>query len=180
MAENQLIILGHGMHDLIVIAGAPDSGKTTVSQLLHEKLNSVYIEMGCIRQFHLGWEWNKASPREESMAFENLLFIVRNYFRYGYNNVIVTDLEDSRVEQIPIHFAHDNYIIASLVVHDDDELKRRVLLPERDSGYRDYASAIAWNRDLIERPAVRNELKIDNTEPQPEKVVKQILALING
>jgi hypothetical protein len=33
---------------------------------------------------------------------------------------------------------------------------------------------------VIERPAVRNEFKIDNTEPQPEKAIEQILALAGG
>lgn len=166
------------MSDLIVVAGAPGSGKTTVSRLLHEKLKSPYIELGYVRQFHLDRSWSQTGPREENMAFENLLFIIRNYFRYGYQNVIVADLEDFRVRQIPIHFAHNDFIIATLVIHDDAELKRRVLLPERDSGYRDYASAVAWNRQVIDRPPVQNELKTDNTEPQPQSALTRILSLL--
>jgi predicted kinase len=167
------------MPDLIVIAGAPGSGKTTIAKLLHARLDSVYVELGWLREFHLDPAWLRASPREEQMAFENLLFIVRNYFRYGYKNVIVSDLEDFRVRQIPAHFAQDAYVIATLVVHDETELKRRVLSPDRDSGYRDYEKALAWNRAVIERPAARNEYKINNTEPTPAPALEQIVTLAN-
>ncbi|MCL4836219.1 MAG: AAA family ATPase [Caldilineaceae bacterium] len=166
------------MTDLLVVAGAPGSGKTTICRLLYAELGSAFIDFGHIRQFHLDNEWSNASEREESMAFENLLSIVRNYFRHSYAPVIVTDLQDFRVQEIPIHFRHNDFVIATLVVNDDAELKRRVLIPERDSGYRDYASSIAWNRGIIERPAVQNEVKIDNTSADPARAVGRIRALI--
>ena len=168
------------MTDLLVVAGAPGSGKTTIARLLHAELGGARVDFGYLREFHLDNEWSNASPREEGMAFENLLYVVRNYFRHGYAPVIVTDLLDFRVQEIPVHFRHDNFVIATLVVHDDAELKRRVLIPERDSGYRDFASSIAWNQGLIERPAVQNEVKIDNTDADPVGAVEQIRALVGG
>ena len=166
------------MPDLIVVGGAPGSGKSTISQLLREQLQSPCIDFGWLREFHMEYGWTNASPEEENMSFENLLYIVRNYFRHGYKNVILTDLEDFRLAEIPIYFRYDDFVIATLVVHDDAELKRRVLLPERDSGYRDFASSIAWNRGILERPAARNEHKIDNTSPDPGPALEAILALI--
>jgi hypothetical protein len=168
------------MTDLLVVAGAPGSGKTTIARLLHTELGGAYIDFGYLREFHLDNGWSNASPREESMAFENLLYIIRNYFRHGYAPVIVTDLLDFRVQEIPVHFRHDNFVIATLVVHNDAELKRRVLIPERDSGYRDFASSLAWNRELIERSAVQNEVKIDNTIADPAGAVERIRALVGG
>lgn len=168
------------MTDLLVVAGAPGSGKTTIARLLHAELGGAYIDFGYLREFHLDNGWSNASPREEAMAFENLLYVIRNYFRHGYAPVIVTDLLDFRVQEIPVHFRHDDFVIATLVVHDDAELKRRVLIPERDSGYRDFASSLAWNRSLIERPAVQNEVKIDNTLTDPAGAVGRILALVGG
>lgn len=166
--------------DLLVVAGAPGSGKTTIARLLHAQLGGVCIDFGYLREFHLDNEWSNASPREESMAFENLLYVIRNYFRHGYRPIIVTDLQDFRVQEMPVHFRHENFLIATLVVHDDAELKRRVLIPERDSGYRDFASSLAWNRGLIERSPVQNEVKIDNTAADPAGAVERILALMAG
>jgi hypothetical protein len=166
------------MADLIIVGGAPGSGKSTISSLLRDRLKSPYIDFGWLREFHMEYGWTNASPEEENMAFENVLYIVRNYFRHGYTNVILTDLEDFRIAEIPIHFRYDDFVIATLVVHDDEELKRRVLIPERDSGYRDFASSIAWNRSILERPNARNEHKIDNTCPDPLPALEAILALL--
>ncbi|MHC4858866.1 MAG: AAA family ATPase [Planctomycetota bacterium] len=165
------------MVDLIVLAGAPGSGKTTIGGRLHERLRSVYIDFGTLREFHLEQDWSDESHGEEAMAFENLVFILRNYIHHGYENVIVTDLTDRRVCQMPALFEDVDLLIATLVVHDDGELARRVRLPERDSGFRDVEAAVAWNRKLIERPAVPGERRIDNTRTDPEPAVLEILDL---
>ena len=167
------------MPSLIFIGGAPGSGKTTVSNLLHETFQSVMIDYGILREFHLDTWWTKQSEKEEQMTFENLVFIGKNYIRNGYKNVIVNDLKDFRIEQIPEAFAEDDFLIVTLFVHDDDELRARVLNPTRDSGFRDAERALAWNRAVIERPAVRNEYKLDNTLNTPEETAREIINLVN-
>jgi chloramphenicol 3-O-phosphotransferase len=163
---------------IIVVSGAPGSGKTTITKLLHQHFQSVMIEVGWLRQLHLDPAWLKASVREEAMSFENLVFIIRNYLKYGYDHILVNDLEDHRVQQIPSLFASDHFIIISLVIRDDKILKRRVLDPDRDSGYRDYATAIASNQALFERPLLPNEHKFDNTNLDPEEACSRIIGLI--
>ena len=76
--------------DLIVVAGAPGSGKTTVCDLLYAELKSPYIDFGDVRNFHLNWQWSNESPEEEQMSFENLVHILKNYIRNGYKNIILT------------------------------------------------------------------------------------------
>ncbi len=143
------------MKDLIIISGAPGSGKTTISKLLHRQLNfPPIVDFGNIRAMHLDEKWSNQNKEEEKMSFENLLFILRNYFRHGYKNVIVNDLLDFRVQEIPRRFRSLDFLIVSLIV-DDKELKKRVL-GERDSGYKDVPSALEWNRKLMERKPVRN------------------------
>jgi tRNA uridine 5-carbamoylmethylation protein Kti12 len=166
------------MPSLIFIGGAPGSGKTTVSRLLHAEFQSVMIDFGTLREFHLDNLWTKESDREEQMAFENLIFILKNYLRNGYQNVIVNDLKDFRIAQIPQAFETDDFLIVTLVVKDDVVLRARVLDPTRDSGWRNVEGALAWNRAVIERPAVRNEYKLDNTRLTPEDTAWEIMNLI--
>jgi predicted kinase len=168
------------MVDLIVIAGAPGSGKTTVANLLHEELGSVLLDFGRLREPHLRPDGSDESEEEEAMAFESLLFVLRNYLRHGYENVIVTDLRDERVQELPERFADDRLLIATLVLRDDVELRRRVSLPERDSGFRDEEAAVAWNRAILDRGKVRGEKKIDNTARDPAKAVAKILATVQA
>src|SRR5689334_22498128 len=139
---------------IIVIGGAPGSGKTTITKLLHQHIQSVMIEIGWLRQYHLDPGWLKASGDEEAMSFENLLFILRNYLKHGYEHILVNDLEDHRIQQIPSLFEPNQFMIITLVVHDDQVHKQRILDPHRDSGYRDHVRAIALNHNLIARPSL--------------------------
>jgi chloramphenicol 3-O-phosphotransferase len=168
------------MSQLIVIAGAPGSGKTTICKLLHEHFQSVYIDFGWLREFHLDIEWRKSNILEETMSFENLLFIIKNYFKHNYDYVLVTDLQDHRVEQIPHFFALHQFLIVTLIIHDDVELQRRVVDPTRDSGYHDYHKSLAWNHAVITRPLLPNEYKFDNTSLTPEEASYQIIKLISN
>lgn len=165
---------------LIFIGGAPGSGKTTVSNLLHAEFRSVLIDFGRLREFHLDELWSNASEEEEQMAFENLMFILKNYIRRGYRNVIVNDLKDSRIRQIPQIFESEDFLIVTLVLSDDEEHRARILEPTRDSGWRDVERAFAWNHAVIERPAVKNEVKLDNTAKTPADAAQEIINLVNS
>ncbi len=167
------------MVDLIFIAGSPGSGKTTISNLLKSELNTPLIDFGWIRQFHLDEKWSNVSKKEEKMSFENLVFILKNYIKNGYRNVIVNDLEDFRVKQISNVFSKCDYVIITLIVNDDKELKNRVL-GERDSGFKDTKAALAWNRKIIERKTFKNEFKVDNTTRNPQTIVTSILKIIKN
>jgi dephospho-CoA kinase len=167
------------MKDIIVISGAPGSGKTTIVLLLKEKLQSPYIDFGWLREFHLDREWKNASENEEKMSFENLVSILNNYIKNGYKNVIVTDLTDSKVQDIPKIFEKNDYIIFSLTIATDAELQKRVL-GERDSGFKNVEAAIRWNNDLKRRQLLPNEYKIDNSHNDPKRTVEEILELLQG
>lgn len=166
------------MFDLIIIGGAPGSGKSTICTLMQDEKHWPLIEFGRLRQFHLDRAWTNTSPQEEQMSFENLTFIVRNYLRHSYGHIIVTDLQDFRIQQIPDVFSDIDYIIFDLIVERDDELKQRVLNPTRDSGFRDYGASLAWNDLLKRRPLGRNEHRIDNSDRNPRQTLKAILQTI--
>jgi len=166
--------------DIVVIAGAPGAGKTTVCRALHARFSWPYVDLGQhLRQLHLDPQWETASAREEQMSFENLIAIARNYIRYGYTPVIITDLEDFRVPQIPSLFPDHRYLIISLVCS-NNELKTRVLEPTRDSGFRDVERTQEWNTTLRERSAVPNETRLDTTGQTPDETGEAVIQLIMG
>ncbi len=163
------------MIPLIFVNGAPGVGKTTVSKLLKAKLDSPLVEFGWLREFHLNREWTNQSELDEQMSFENLVFILRNYVKYGYSNVIVNDLQEFRTQQIPQLFQKSEYKIFTLVVTDDTVLKNRVLEETRDSGYKNFEKAIEWNTEVSQRVLLKNELRIDTTTITVDAVVAMIL-----
>lgn len=167
------------MLDLIVIAGAPGSGKSTISNLLKETLNSPMITFGHIRGFHMNSNWSNANPKEHEMAFENMNYIVRNYLKNNYKNIILNDLEEFRVEQIPHIYGGIKYAICTLYVNNDQELKNRVLNDDRDSGFRNYELAIAWNNTIRQRTRYQYEYIIDNSSNDYQIALTEILKIIN-
>lgn len=169
------------MAKIIVVAWAPGSGKTTISNLLKEKLNNCpLIDFWWIREFHLDKNWSNVSEMEEQMSFENLLFILNNYIKYNYEYVIINDLNPNRIKEITQSFHKDNFLIFSLVVTNPDELTWRVLNEERDSWYRNYIESNRLNDVLLKRELLTNEFKVDNTHNSPEKTVESIIDIINN
>ncbi len=165
------------MKDLIILAGAPGSGKSTIGELLREQEGFVLIDFGWLRQGHLNNKWSNATSEEEEMTYENLIFIVKNYWKHGYKNIIVTDLLEKRIAILAETFKNSDYIIVSLVITNDEELKNRVL-GERDSGFKNVERAIEWNENLRSGPSLPHEYKIDNTHNDPTKTVTEILKLV--
>src|SRR3989344_5990338 len=161
------------MVDIIFIYGAPGSGKTTISNILKYKLKSPIIDLGWIREFHLDKEWSNTSKKEEKMSFENLCFIIKNYVKNGYKNIIVNDLLEDMIQQVPKIFKNYDYKIISLIV-DDKELEKRINSP-RDSGYKNVKKAVVWNNYIKNRKLLKYETKIDNSHNNPEETVKKIM-----
>ena len=165
------------MKDLVILGGPPGSGKSTIGELLREQQGFPLVDFGWLRQGHLNNQWSNASDEEEQMAFENLVYIINNYWKHGYKNIIVTDLQEDAIKTLAETFKAKKYKIISLVITDDEELKKRVL-GERDSGFKDVKEAVEWNRELIERELLPNEVKIDNTHNDPTLTVQKILEII--
>ncbi len=169
------------MTKIIFIAGAPGSGKTTISNQLKIKLDdSVLIDFGWIRQFHLNKSWSNTNDKEEQMSFENLIFILNNYIKNKYQYIIVNDLLDKRIREISKIFNQTNYLIFSLIVNNDNELSNRILDDTRDSGFKNVDKALNCNKQLIERNLLTNEFKIDNSSKNPKDAIEIILQKINN
>lgn len=166
--------------DLIILLGAQGSGKTTIARLLKEKLNCPYIDFDWIRDFHLDSKWSNTNLNEQNMSFDNLCFIVRNYLKHGYSNIILSGFSEDEVKRIIEEFKDNKYKIVTLILNNDEILKERVLDRSRDSGYRDYKESISFNKRLKEDLHYPNEIKIDNTNLTPELTASKIESLITS
>jgi len=104
-----------------------------------------------------------------------LVLVTKNYLKHGFENIIITDLEDKRIKELHSLFKTEKYTLFSLIIDDHEILKSRVLLEERSSKYRDWKSAIKINEAICNRPLYPNEIRINTTKKNLKEVEKEIL-----
>ena len=84
--------------DFIIIHGSPGNGKTTVVKEMHKRLEGPWFEFGWIPEFTKKNPYTNISQKEEEqMSFENLILVCKNYYKHGFENVLLTDLDDVRM-----------------------------------------------------------------------------------
>jgi broad-specificity NMP kinase len=165
--------------DLIIIHGAPGIGKTTVGRLLKKILKGAFLDLDWIRSNHLEETWRNKSPEEEKMSYRILIRTINEYLSHGYKNIV---LNSADLKQLLGHedlFRSIDYRVITLTA-DDSELRKRVLDPSRDSGWRDVEGSVVRNQRIVGRPLWRNEIRIDTTVQSPEATAQTIGALIHG
>lgn len=165
-------------YDILLIQGAPGSGKTSLAQVLHQQLESPWFEFGWIPEFRLKGEAEISYDEEEQLSFENLCLVVKNYLRHGFTNILITDLRDLIMQQALKTFQRKRLLLVTLVLTDEEILKERVLREDRSSGYRDWQEALAINRLLSVRPTRKNEIRIDVTYIPVEAAADQVMAVV--
>jgi len=166
------------MKTFIFIAGAPGSGKSSISKALQLKLDSPLFEFGWIPEFRNTGTKTTTYNEDEALAFENLTLVIKNYAKHGFHNIIVTDLENKRIEQIPSLFRKYNYSIFTLRQQNEELLKKRVLDTSRYGEYRNWEEALAINNELLIREAFANETFIDIGDSNVAAIADYILTLI--
>lgn len=167
------------MYSFIFLLGAQGSGKTTIARFLKEKLSSPHIDYDWVRGFHLNNNWSNTSDIETKMSFENLVFILKNYKKHNYKNVIVSGFSEHDIEKILGEFKDEKYLVITLFLTDNEVLKQRVLTESRDSGFRDFKESLRFNKKLMDELKYPNEHKIDTTNQSPGETVNQIIDLLS-
>jgi len=161
---------------LIIIHGAPGSGKSTTASLLHKKLRSPWFEFGWISEFrnlnpHTEITWEQ----ETDISFENLVLVVKNYIRHGFKNIIITDINfDSQILRLPEIFDGFQYRLFTLYAT-DETLKTRILKRDNGNTFRDWESSLKLNALLTSRPLLPNEIRICSESISADEVVIKIM-----
>ena len=178
------------MYQIIFIAGAPGSGKSTVTHALHKQFGSLgteeYQQEFGVPMFEFSWipEFRRKNDlvtsytEDEALAFENLTIVLRNYVKHGYNNILVTDLADKHILELHNVFQNEKYLLVTLTIDDNETLKQRVLSEDRYGEYREWEEAQIINSALLQRDPLPNEFRIDVSGKSVDEVVEEAYSRI--
>ena len=160
---------------VILLNGAPGSGKSTVGALLHEKWRCPWFEFGWIPEFrHLNPHTEITYEQEEMLSFENLMLVTQNYLRHGFERVLISDLRPELVCRAAKVMAESEPRIVTLYA-DDAVIRRRVLTRQNGNAYRNEEEAAAINRRVLDRTPLPCEWRIDTSALSPRAVCDMIL-----
>lgn len=166
--------------DVIIIGGSPGNGKTTIASELHKRLESPWFEFGWIPEFTMLNSHTRISMREEEqMSFENLCLVAKNYIKHGFKNVILTDLDDVRMLDIPVCFEELDYVIITLYSENDEVIKNRIITRKNGNSFKDYEQSISTNKKIKERKLLPNEYRIRSDNVTPSDIVDLVLRIIS-
>jgi broad-specificity NMP kinase len=165
------------MKDLIIIHGAPGVGKTTIGRILKRKLNGVLLDLDWIRSKHLDDAWTNSSPAEEEMSYRILLRTIAEYIAHGYKDILLSSSDIGSLLSHRDFFRTIDYRIFTLTAA-EEELSRRVVHPERDSGWRNAEGSVARNKAILGRPVLPNEVRIDTTNLSPDSAALEIISIM--
>lgn len=165
--------------DYIIIHGSPGCGKTTIATKLHERLKSPWFEFGWIPEFrNLNPYTNISCYDEEQISFENLMLVCNNYKTHGFQNVILTDLNDKRMLDVSQEFRDDRYIICTLYSDSNELIVNRIKSRDNGNSYKNYEQALKINNLVKKRSPLPNEYRFlcSNT---PDSIVNAIIEMLN-
>ncbi|MBE5776083.1 MAG: hypothetical protein E7326_01070 [Clostridiales bacterium] len=163
---------------VILLNGAPGSGKSTVSALLHERLRCPWFEFGWIPEFrHLNPHTEISYEEEEALSFENLMLVAQNYLRHGFEHVLISDLRAEFVHRAAAVLEPFHPQIITLYAA-EETLRHRVLTRQNGNEYRNADEAALINARILSAPASPCETRIDTTHCTPEEVCDTILSLL--
>lgn len=167
------------MLDFIFITGTSGVGKTTLCQNLLAKLRTVVIEEHMVPEFvsRDGSE-EMTGTLEELTCWENTKAMALCFHRLGYQNVIISDIDDLRTADIPMDFKGYRFLTLKLVCSDKEQIHRQM----RDrpvNGLIDYELQEKCNAKNLARPELINEHTIDVAGLTEQQVLERALVILD-
>lgn len=166
--------------DFIIVHGSPGNGKTTIAKELHRRLESPWFEFGWIPEFTQKNPYTRITQKEEEqMSFENLVLVCKNYIAHGFENILLTDLDDIRMLDIPQVFKEYRYVIITLYSESDDVLKERILTRDNGNDFRNWEESLKTNQLILNRKTLPNEYRIRSDNQAPEQIGDIAMKILN-
>jgi hypothetical protein len=164
--------------DLIVVAGSPGAGKSSLCRELWTRWNVVpMIELSALRNLHLDMAWSNQSEDDRAIAYDHLVYIVHSYAKHKWRPVLVTDLREEWLSRVDEVFADLSYAIITLF-SSDAVIGQRI--EGRGVGFTNLDAAVEWNRVCQCRPLLPREHRIESCGSIVETAdrVEQALSLL--
>jgi len=147
--------------DLVVVAGSPGAGKSTLCRKLWTRWDVVpMIELSALRNLHLNPGWTNQSENDRAVAFDHLVYIVHSYAKRKWGPVLVTDLREEWLFRVDEVFADLSYAIITLFSSEAIISQR---IENRSDGFTNVEAALEWNRVSQRRPLLPREHRVESS-----------------
>jgi hypothetical protein len=161
--------------DIIILRGAPGSGKSQTAKSLAQFFpQGVRLEVDTIRQMVVSVDWK--NQREHITMLQVAAGLVCDFLRRGFSPVIVVDtFSGDKVFGFMdrIHHFDSNLAISVFgLFTTDDELERRLAL-RQNGEFKDVAICKKLNNDVLKIKS-NTELQIDTTGLLPTQTADKI------
>lgn len=168
------------MMDFIFVIGPSAVGKTTLARSLFTYYNGVYLEQNMVPEFGIPEDCPDEGVFEEQTCWDNVLLQLKYFHDRGFRNIVALDFDDYRTRELPVHFRGYRFITLKLVSGDPEQIRRQMIhRSENEGGLFAPEQIERFNRKIMERPLLPNEVLLDVAGKSKEKVLAEAIRIID-
>lgn len=162
--------------DIVIIKGAPGSGKSSIAKCLSEKFpKGIRLEVDTIRSMVISVDWTNQTEHINMLGVSAKL--TSEFLSLGHTPVIVVDTFSGDkvvrfIEQLKA--INDSLIIKVFGLYSTEEELRKRVDARKENEFRDVDICLKLNADVI-KMKLKDEVQIDTTGLLPNESAKTIL-----